>query len=188
MKYGLVVIGASLGGLEALRTVLSALPAAFPLPLAVVQHRTENAGDSLRVALAGSCALPIVEAGDKLPITAGAVFIAPPGYHLLVEEGHWALSTEGPVLFARPSINVLFETAAEAFGRRAIGVILSGSSGDGADGLAAIDRCGGVALIQSPATALAETMPQAALNALPGVTALGLWEIGPRLVALGMGG
>lgn len=185
MKYGLVVIGASLGGLHALRAALSALPADFALPLGVAQHRTADAGNALCAVLQKDCALELKEAADKLPIAPGVVAVAPSGYHLLVEEDHWALSTEGPVEHARPSIDMLFESAAEAFGRRVVGVVLSGTGSDGAAGLAAIVGRGGLALAESPATAYASAMPQAALDQTPGITVLGLEDIGPRLAALG---
>ncbi len=184
MNDSLVVFGASLGGLQALSTVLAALPAEFPLPLALVQHRTPDAGDVLCFVLANRCALPLREAEDKLPIAPGTVIVAPAGYHLLVEGGHWALSTETSVQYSRPSIDILFETAAEAFGARTIGVLLSGTGRDGAAGVAAILGRGGTALIESPAMAFAAAMPQAALDVSPGATTIALAEIGPRLLAL----
>lgn len=186
MKYDLIVVGASLGGLNAVRAVLSTLPATFRLPVAVVQHRDPNTGDALRYVLQKTCSLQVREAEDKLPIKAGSVYLAPGGYHLLVDGDCFALSTEDPVLFAQPSIDVLFETAAEAFGPRAIGVVLTGSSGDGAVGLAAIRRRGGAVLIESPVTAEAREMPEAARRANPGVLELKLEEIGPYLLELSL--
>jgi len=186
MKYGLIVVGASLGGLYAVRTVLSTLPATFRLPLAVVQHRNPHAGNSLRFVLQEACALRVREAEDKQPIEAGSVYLAPGGYHLLVDGDHFALSTEDPIRFAQPSIDVLFETAAESFGARVIGVVLTGSSSDGAAGLAAIRRHGGRVLIESPATAMASEMPEAARRANPGAVELKLEEIGPYLLELSL--
>lgn len=184
MRYGLVVIGASLGGLNALKAILSALPPGFRLPLALVQHRDAGAGDSLRVVLQACCALPVRMAQDKAPIEAGAVHLAPPDYHLLVEGDHFALSTDAPVQYARPSIDVLFETAAESWGKRLVGVILTGTGSDGALGLAAVQRHGGLALVESPASAQQPAMPEAAVQTTSGATKLGLEAIGPYLISL----
>ncbi|MBI2305892.1 MAG: chemotaxis protein CheB [Rhodocyclales bacterium] len=172
MKYGIVVIGASLGGLQAVHKVLAGLPGDFPLPLAVAQHRRQEGGDSLLFVLQDSCALSVREGEDKLPIMPGCVYLAPSGYHLLVDGDHFALSTESPVSYAQPSIDVLFESAADTFGRRAIGVVLTGSGRDGAAGLAAIKQRGGVALVESAETALAAEMPDAARAATPGAKSL----------------
>lgn len=184
-QFELVVIGASLGGLRALRSVLSALPKTFHLPVAIVQHRTAGAGDPLQVVLQQLCALRVVEAGDKATIVSGAVYLAPPNYHLLVEGDHFALSTEDAELYARPSINALFETAAESFGPRVVGVVLTGTGSDGALGLAAIERAGGVAMVERPDTAQMPEMPQAAADATSHALRLRLDEIGPFLACLG---
>ncbi len=184
VRYAFVAMGASLGGLNAVRTVLSALPSFFPMPVALVQHRMTDAGGDLAFVLRESCALPVREAEDKAPIEAGVVFIAPPGYHLLVEGDHFALSTEEPVEWARPSVDVLFETAAESYGRRLIAVVLSGTGEDGAAGLAAVERHGGMALVQEPETAYANGMPRAAGQAMRNEMTLPLAAIGPQLVAL----
>ncbi len=186
MKYGIVVIGASLGGLRALKAILFALPGNFRLPLAIVQHRSSDAGDELQFALQDGCALRVREACDKDAIEPGTVTLAPPNYHLLVEADHFALSTEAPVYYARPSIDVLFESAAEAMGARAIGVVLTGALSDGALGLAAIQRHGGLALIESAATAHAAAMPAAAALATVNATVLKLEEIGPHLIELSL--
>jgi two-component system chemotaxis response regulator CheB len=186
MKYGIVVIGASLGGLRALKAILSALPGNLRLPLAIVQHRSADAGDELQFALQDGCALRVREASDKDAIEPGTVTLAPPNYHLLVEADHFALSTEAPVYYARPSIDVLFESAAEAMGSRVIGVVLTGTLSDGARGLAAIQRHGGLALIESAATAFAAGMPDAAARATVNATVLKLEEIGPYLIELAL--
>lgn len=186
MKYALVVIGASTGGLQAVRTVLSMLPATFRLPIAVVQHRQPVASDALEFVWQQACALPVREAVDKQPIEPGRVYLAPVGYHLLIDGDHFALSTEDPILFAQPSIDVLFETAAESFGARVIGVILTGSNDDGADGLAAIRRREGMAIVESPAKAYAGTMPEAAKRATHDAVELALEEIGPYLLELSL--
>lgn len=185
MKHELIVVGASLGGLAALRTVLAALPPGYALPVAVVQHRTPDAGDSLQVVLQDSCTLAVREAADKMPIEAGHVYLAPPGYHLLVEGDHFSLSAEAPVLHARPSIDVLFETAAETFGSRTVGVVLTGTGKDGTMGAAAIGQAGGLVVVESPDTAQEGEMPQGAIAAAGGAVPLPLEEIGPYLARLG---
>lgn len=185
MKYDMVVIGSSLGGLQATRAVLSVLPAGYPLPLALVQHRSPDAGDELTFVLRQSCVLTVRDAMDKDAIRPGTVYIAPPGYHLLVEDGHFALSTEPPVLNAQPSIDVLFESAVESCGPRLIGVILTGTGRDGAQGLAAVASCGGCAIVEEPESAYARELPQAASEAAQGERRLHLEEIGPYLIELG---
>jgi two-component system chemotaxis response regulator CheB len=184
MKYGLVVIGASLGGLNSLRRVLSALPGTFRLPVAIVQHRSSDADDTLQFLLQKECARLVREVEDKEAIMPGKIYLAPGGYHLLVEEDHFALSTEASVNHAQPSIDLLFKTAAEHFGSRVVGVVLTGTGTDGALGLAEIECCGGVALIESRQTAFAQGMPAAAVEATLHATELKLEEIGPYLVKL----
>ena len=184
MKYGLVVIGASLGGLNSVRSVLSALPGTFRLPVAIVQHRNSSADDTLQFLLQKECAHLVREVEDKEAIIPGKIYLAPGGYHLMVEEDHFALSTEASVNHAQPSIDLLFKTAAESFGSRAIGVVLTGTGKDGAAGLAEIERGGGVALIESRQTAFAQEMPAAAIEATLHATELNLEEIGPYLVKL----
>ena len=156
-----------MGGAVGLRrshtcTVLSALPATFRPSIALVLHRQPVTSDALQFVLQQACPILVREAVDKQPIEPGNVYLAPVDYHLLVDGDHFALSTEDPVMFARPSIDVLFESAAESFGPRAIGVILTGANADGANGLAAIRRHEGVAIIESPAKAYAGEMPAAA--------------------------
>lgn len=176
MKFELVVIGASLGGLHALRVVLGALPKNYSLPVVIVQHRKGE--DILSALLATHCELPVSEAEDKEPLIGGHVYLAPSNYHLLVEAGHCALSTDEPVNYAQPSIDVLFESAADAYDDRVIGVILSGTGADGARGLAAIKRRGGLTITQDPATAEACAMPEAAIAAARVDAVLSLQEIG----------
>jgi two-component system chemotaxis response regulator CheB len=183
----LVVIGASLGGLNALKTVLSALPPDFPCPIVVVQHREKTTEDLLTGLLETVCALPVAETEDKEPVAWGRVYLAPVNYHLLVEEGHFALSVDGPVNHTRPSIDVLFESAAEAYGERVVGVILTGANEDGARGLAAVKENGGIAVVQDPSTAEAPRMPEAALAAVTADAVLPLEAIGPFLTRLSTG-
>ncbi len=181
MPSGIVVIGASLGGLHAVETLLRSLPADFPRPVAIVQHREAGSDDRLGELLQSHTALPVAEAEDKETIVPGRVYLAPADYHLLIENGHFALSTEPPVWHARPSIDVLFESAADARGAQVIGVILSGANEDGACGLAAIKRRGGIAVVQDPATAEANAMPNAAIAAAEPDQVLPLEEIVPFL-------
>ncbi len=162
--YEIVVIGASLGGLHALKVILEAFPVDFELPIVVVQHRTEDNEERLAGLLDKWCALAVRALEDKDPIQPGHIYIAPPAYHLLIGRGEFSLSTEAPVLHARPSIDVMFETAAEAYGPGVLGVLLTGASTDGARGLARIKQLGGAALVQDPDTAKAPTMPRAALS------------------------
>lgn len=197
MSYSIVVVGCSLGGLHALQTVLAALPPDFPAAVVTVQHREAGSGETLVELLRSRCALPVAEAEDKQPILPGCVYLAPPGYHLLIDCGlrnsdfggslrnpqsairnHFALSTDEPVNYARPSIDVLFESAADAYGERVIGVILTGANADGAQGLAAIKRRGGLTIAQDPATAETPAMPQAAIAAVQVDAVLPLQEIG----------
>lgn len=174
----LVVVGTSTGGLNALQTLLPALPEKFSCAVVVVQHRGKEPGSMLREFLQRSSVLPVAEPEDKEPILAGHVYLAPRDYHLLVEPGNFALSTEAPVYFARPSIDVMFESAADAYGEDVIGVVLTGANGDGARGLARIKGAGGLAVVEEPATAQAPEMPEAAIAATKVDRVLPLSEIG----------
>ncbi len=164
MPFELVVVGASLGGLHAVADLLRRLSADFPLPVAIVQHRHKESDETLRIVLQRSSQLVVCEVEDKQAIRAGAACLAPADYHLLVEQGTFALSTDEPVMYARPSIDVLFESAAYAYGGSVIGVILTGASADGARGLAAIKAAGGLTVVQDPATAECDVMPRAAVE------------------------
>lgn len=183
MSFKLVVLGGSLGAVQALRTILADLPADFPLPLAAVLHRGDDHG-MLSGTVATESALPVADAGDKEPLAPGRVFLAPADYHLLVESNHLALSTEAPVHFARPAIDVLFDSAADVYRDRLVGVLLTGANRDGAAGLAHIKEQGGLTVVQDPATAEEGTMPAAAL-ALAEHKILPLQEIGLFLYNLG---
>ena len=166
--YDVVVIGASWGGMRALGRVLADLPADFPTPIAVAQHRDADAEDDLLPHLIGRhTGLEVVDADDKAPLEPGKVLLAPPGYHLLIEDGAVALSIDAPVQFSRPSIDVLFESASEQYGERTVGVVLTGANADGAAGLAAIKRRGGYTIVQDPASAERTEMPEAALAVGP---------------------
>ena len=161
----LVVIGTSLGGMQALETILHGLMPDFPLPIAVVQHRGPDWGvqSELTRLLQLHSALPLSEAGDKDPIRPGCVYLAPPDYHLLVEDGRFALSVDARVSHARPSIDVLFESAADAYREGVLAVVLTGASADGAAGARRVHQRGGCVVAQDPATAESPVMPKAAI-------------------------
>lgn len=181
-----VAIGASAGGLEAVGRILEALPADYDRVVIVVQHIAPNANDTLPRRFQRQCRLPVREAEDKEPLLPGIVFIAPADFHLMVEpELRFSLSREERVNYSRPSIDVLMETAAEAFCSGLTGVILTGASVDGAAGLAAIKRLGGRTIVQSPDSAEVDIMPRAALAACAVDAVLALDEIGPFLARLG---
>ena len=181
----LIVIGASWGGQKALEALIGALPATLPCPVAVAQHRAATDSPDVAGGLAKVCALAVRDALDKDALAAGHVYVAPADYHLLVEaRGSLALATTAPVNSARPSIDVLFDTAAAAYGPAAAGVILTGGSADGAAGLARIQAHGGVALVQDPATAECAIMPTAAVAATNTPLVLPLERLAQELVRL----
>jgi two-component system, chemotaxis family, protein-glutamate methylesterase/glutaminase len=173
----LVVIGASWGGLAALRRLLSALPADPGAAIAIAQHRSSEPSTMLVSALRRSSLLPVDEAEDKEPIEPGRVYLAPADYHLLVERGHFALSTGERLNYSRPSIDVLFESAADAYGEAVVGIILTGTGKDGAAGLARIKELGGVAIVEDPRTAERCELPEAAVAAVDADVVLPLDEI-----------
>jgi two-component system chemotaxis response regulator CheB len=185
MGHELVVIGASWGGIRALTTVLGSLSPTFRPAIAVAQHRgADGPSGGLADVLGSRTRLPVHEAIDKEPIVPGHVYVAPADYHLLVERGTLALSTDAPERYSRPSINVLFESAADAYGPEVVGVILTGVGDDGAAGLARIRHRGGVGLVQDPETAERRQMPEAALAAGGAQRVLPLEEIAPFLAAV----
>ncbi|HKG21598.1 MAG TPA: chemotaxis protein CheB [Blastocatellia bacterium] len=187
MRYELVVVGASLGGFHALENLLGGLPASFPMPVVIVQHRSGDSDEMLVNLLMRKSRLPVVEAEDKQAIIPGKVYIAPANYHLLVEEGHLALSTQSAVEFARPSIDVMFESAADAFRERVIAVLLTGSNKDGAQGMARIKECGGLAVVQDPASSENGRMPAAAIAAAAVDRILPLPDIANFLIDIAIG-
>jgi len=158
----LIVIGASLGGLRALRELLQSLRPDFSIPIAIVQHRHRDLRHRLAESLQSDIRLPLREVEDRDPLLPGQVYLAPADYHLLIEAKFLLLSTDPPVSYARPSIDVLFESAADAYGERLVGVILTGANQDGAIGAAAIKAHGGLVLVQEPTTAESAVMPAAA--------------------------
>jgi len=180
-----VVIGASAGGVGALMTVLGALPADFPLPLAMVLHLRPDAGNFLADILNRHALLQVRQAEEKEHLRPGVAYLAPPNYHLLVEEDRsLALNVDERVNFARPSVDVLFDSAAHAFGPALIGVVLTGANADGARGAARIKAAGGMVVVQDPAEAEASAMPAAALAATTPDRVLTLAEIAPLLMEL----
>ncbi len=162
---GLVVVGASLGGLTAIQQILRALPDRIMIPIAIAQHRHRDSGSGLADVLQQSTHVPVADAEDSEPILAGRIYLAPPDYHLLVERTCFRLSKEAPVHFSRPSVDVLFESAADSFGPRLVGVVLTGANDDGAEGSARIRQKKGRVIVQDPATAEAPEMPRAAVAA-----------------------
>ena len=180
-----IVIGASAGAVQALSRILPRLPDSYPLPVLVVVH--VPADPSGLVALfRAKCEIRVREPEDKEPIAPGTVYFVPPGYHMLVEyDRSIALSMDEPVLFSRPSINILFESAADAYGEGLIGVVLTGANEDGAAGAAAIAAAGGTVLVEDPEHAIAAVMPRAAHARCPASQPLPLEAIADYLVRLG---
>jgi len=185
--YDLMVVGTSWGGLAALRALVGALPASFRMAVTLVQHRHKDSDHVLRALLQERSPLVVCEVEDKMPIEEGHVYVAPPDYHTLVEPGHFALSTEAPVRFSRPSIDVTFTSAADAYGHRVVGVVLTGANADGAQGLRRISDLGGLAIIQDPKSAESAMMPAAAQNAVPRARVMTLPQIAKYLVTLPTG-
>jgi two-component system chemotaxis response regulator CheB len=183
--YEVVVVGASWGGLAAVSRILEDLPRDFSVPIVLAQHRSPDGPEgAMRSLLQHASPMPVVEAEDKQPIERGSFYVAPADYHLLVERGSFALSTEARVQFARPSIDVLFESAADAYGPAVVGIVLTGANEDGARGLARIKTAGGVAIVQSPESAERATMPAAAIALTAADAVLPLDDIGRFLYGL----
>jgi two-component system chemotaxis response regulator CheB len=181
--YRIVAVGASAGGLYALRKLVAALPGDFAMPVAVVQHRSKDS--ELLCELLQECtAMKVFEVVDKEEARPGCVYIAPPDYHMLVDDGFFSLSTEAPVRFSRPSIDVMFESAADTYGMDAIGVVLTGANADGSRGLRAIVDAGGLGVVQDPATAEVRVMPQAAMRAVPEACVLPMNDIAGYLAGI----
>ena len=181
-----IVIGASAGALEVLSNLLPALPSDYRLPILIVVHLPPDTTSLFAELLRARCAIRVREAEDKEPIEPGVAYFAPPDYHLLVEQDkRLSLSDDEPVLFSRPSIDVLFESAADAYGGGLIGVVLTGANSDGANGLKAVVEAGGVAVVQSPGSAYAVAMPQAAIATCPDARVLPVNEIAAYLREVG---
>lgn len=179
-----VVMGASWGGVDALQKILASLPPDWGLAMLVVLHRMDALPDMLLDVLRRVTTLPVDDVEDKDAILGGHIYVAPSGYHVLMEDGHFVLSVDEPVKFARPSINVAMSAAAEAEGPNVVGVLLTGAGRDGAEGLAEIKRMGGRVIVQEPTTAARSDMPEAALDAVEPDKVLPLELIGPYLAEL----
>jgi len=178
----LIVIGGSLGGMQALETILGGVPGDFSVPIAVVLHRRRSSAENLPWLIEQSTELKVVDAEDKQAVRAGTAYLAPADYHLLVERDAFALSVDEAVRYSRPSIDVLFESAADAYAPSVIAIVLTGANSDGARGALRIRRGGGMVLAQDPATAEAPVMPQAAIDAGAVDRILRLEEIAPFLI------
>lgn len=181
-KIQALVIGGSAGAVGALLEILPSLPRDCPLAVMVVVHLPPDCDSILASLLNSRCHIPVKEAEDKEPVSPGMIYLAPPNYHLLVEpDFRLSLSQDEPVLYSRPAIDVLFESAADAYGDSLAGLILTGASSDGACGLRAVHEAGGLAFVQSPASSEATAMPQAALDACPKARMLDLPQLAVAL-------
>lgn len=164
-KSGIVIIGGSAGSLTVLLLVLPLLYKALPVPVVLVTHRHSGSDILLESLLSARASLPVRDIEEKERPKPGVIYIAPADYHLLFEpDGSFALDSSEKVNYSRPSIDVTFQSAARAYGQRAIGILLSGANADGADGLYEIQQHGGAAIVQDPATAEVDYMPRAALQ------------------------
>lgn len=182
---GAVVIGASAGALGALSSILPPLPADYPFPIFVVVHLPPNKRSVLAEIFDRKCKLRAIEPEDKEPVEPGMIYFAPPNYHLLLEgRSHISLSSEEEVFFSRPSIDVAFESAADAWGEALTAIVLTGANHDGADGLLAVTRSGGTSIVQDPTDAYAPAMPEAAIRACPDAHVMTLGEISTYLQSL----
>ena len=180
-----IVIGTSAGGIEALAALLPALPAGTRASVFVVIHLPRDSRSLLVEIFQPRCALPVREASDKEPVEPGAIYVAPPDYHLLIDSGPaLALSIDAPVHHSRPAIDVLFESAADVYRTRLLGIVLTGGNEDGAAGLAAVRRAGGLALVQDPQEAQVRAMPEAALARVAAADVLTLARIAALLGTL----
>ena len=183
MRRELIAIGASWGGLRAVGDVLAGLPGDFAPAVVVAQHRSpDSVPGALTEALGRRTALPVCEPDDKEPVEGGRVYVAAPDYHLLVEPGHFELSVDAPVTFSRPSIDVLLESVADSYAERAVGVVLTGASSDGASGLLRMRAAGALTIVQDPDEAERPEMPRAAVEAGAAVHVRPLAEIPGLLV------
>jgi two-component system chemotaxis response regulator CheB len=186
MPYSVVAVGTSWGGLAALTKLLGDLPADFGIPMVLVQHRSKDSERLLVQLLQDATDLKVCEIEDKDPLMPATVHVAPANYHVMIENGYASLTIEEPIRFSRPSIDVMFSSAADTYGSAAIGVVLTGANEDGARGLAHIVKRGGRALVQDPKTAEIPIMPQAAIRAVPSCQILPLERLAPRLIELSL--
>jgi two-component system, chemotaxis family, protein-glutamate methylesterase/glutaminase len=186
-KYKAVVIGVSAGGLKALKTILLGLPLNLAFSVIIVAHRHSDSDDYLEQSLNSECEIRVKQADEKEAINDGVVYIAPPNYHLLIEDDNtFSMSVEGAVNYARPSIDVLFESAAYVYGPELIGIILTGANNDGSQGLKKIKKMGGLTIVQTPETSEFDDMPKAAIATAKPDHILPIEEIGPFLRVLNL--
>lgn len=178
----IIVVGTSAGGLRALETLLGGLPRGFPIPIVAVQHRSRESSDAYAEVLGKGTPLPVREVEDDDPLQAPGVYLAPPDYHVLIEPGRMALSVDDPVSYSRPSIDVLFESAADVYGARVLAVLLTGANADGARGLVRVKAAGGYAVVQDPHTAESPEMPAAGIAQAAVDRVLPLEQIAGELV------
>lgn len=182
---GAVVIGASWGGLGAVTTILEKVPWRIGVPVVLCQHQYPHAISTLAQVLRGRTKLKVMEVEDKQPLEPGVLYVCPPNYHTLIEREHtFALSIDPAVMYCRPAIDVLFESAAEAYGPRLAGIVLTGANEDGATGLLHVARCGGMPIVQDPKTAEVPVMPEGALKRVPWAHVMTLGAIGDFLASL----
>lgn len=183
--YNAIVIGTSYGGLEALKFILPKLEQGFPLPVIIVLHIGDHSNDAFISLMNGSCALEVKEAESNEPIRAGVIYFAPPNYHLLIEDDFtFSLSTDERINFSRPSIDVLFESAAWVYNKSLMGIILTGANSDGAIGLKTIKNLGGLTIVQNPCTSLSPAMPRAAIKTCKPDLRLKLEDIPDQIIKL----
>jgi two-component system chemotaxis response regulator CheB len=183
-RYELITIGCSMGGMHALQVIFETLPKDFAVPIAVVQHRYKTSNEGLPQFLRRHSQLDVVDTLDKQWIKPGTVYLAPANYHLLVERGELSLSVDEKVEYSRPSIDVMFESAALAYGPAVVGVVLTGANADGARGAALIKKRGGFVIAQDPKPAESPVMPQATIDGTRVDRILPLDRIGPFLIEL----
>lgn len=183
MSCDVIVVGTSLGGLAALETVIGGLKEKLPAPIVIVQHRSKSSFDLLGSLLQRHTALRVKEAEDKDLLDSADVFVAPADYHILIEAGRCALSLEEPLNFARPSIDILFESAAATYGQGVIAVVLTGANSDGAQGAKCVKAEGGIVVVQDPRDCESDRMPLATMAAVNVDKVMKLNEIAPYLVA-----
>jgi two-component system chemotaxis response regulator CheB len=184
VSYEIIVVGTSWGGLSALNQLVGDLPAGFEIPVVAIQHRHRESGAMLATLLQDRTPLSVCEVEDKTPISGGTIYVAPADYHLLIENGFFSLSTDAAVRYSRPSIDVTFTSAADTYGARSVGVVLTGANADGSRGLKRIVDRGGLAFVQTPDTAESPAMPTAALKCVPTARALPISAIAAALGAL----
>jgi two-component system chemotaxis response regulator CheB len=184
--YKAIVIGTSHGGMAALTRLLPGLPQDYSIPVIIVQHVHPSQGESLTKYYDERCALAVKEADEKESIQSGHIYFAPPNYHLLIEKDKiFSLSIDDKVNYARPSIDVLFESAADTYSSDLVGIILTGANNDGAHGLDKIKQKGGLTIVQDPQTAESSSMPQAAIDVVEADYVMSLEEIKNLLIELG---